>query len=217
MLVAPDAGRRVPIVRTTTVYALPAQCFRPIHGALARQIGACASLARPFNNALLEVYPRTYATMGAHSDQALDLDDAGDIALFSCYEQPDAAPSRLLMVESKQPGGPSFVVPLLHGRVVVFSADTNRLFRHKIVLDPAATAPDNTWLGVTFRTSKTWVSLEDGAPRLADGTPLTLASNDERHEFFRLRGRENHETDFVYPRLTCTLSPSDLVPPLEPS
>lgn len=151
--------------------------------------------------------------MGAHSGQALDLDDAGEIALFSCYEHARAGPSRRLMVESKEPGGPSFVIPLLHGHVVVFSADTNRRFRHQIVLDLATGDRDNPWLGVTFRTSKTWVGVRDGQPRLADGTPLTLANDDERHEFFRLRHRENQEIDFVYPRITCTLSPSDLGPP----
>ncbi|WAS94916.1 hypothetical protein [Nannocystis punicea] len=211
VLVATDGSRGVPIIRTTTAYTLPAQCFRPIHTRLARQLHAYASLALPFNNALLEVYTRAYATMGAHSDQALDLDDAGEIALFSCYEHPEAGPSRRLMVESKESGGPSFVIPLLHGRVVVFSADTNRRFRHRIVLDPAN--PDNPWLGVTFRTSKTWINVRDGQPRLADGTPLTLANDEERREFLRLRRRENQETDFVYPRLTCTLSPSDLWPP----
>lgn len=213
VLVATDGARGVPIVRTTTAYMLPAQCFRPIHTALARQIGACASLARPFNNALLEVYTRAYTTMRAHSDQALDLDEAGEIALFSCYEHPEAGPSRRLMVESKEPGGPAFVIPLQHGHVVVFSADTNRRFRHRIVLDPATGAPDNRWLGLTFRGSKTWVSVHDGQPRLADGTPLTLASDEQRHELLRLRRRENQETDFVYPRVTCTLSPSDLWPP----
>ncbi|MBK7826955.1 MAG: hypothetical protein IPJ59_17360 [Nannocystis sp.] len=213
VLVVTDGPRGVPIVRTTTAYTLPTQCFRPIHGTLSRQIRACASLAIPFNNALLEVYTRAYATMGAHSDQALDLDDAGEIALFSCYEHPEAGPSRRLMVESKEPGEPSFVIPLLHGRVVVFCADTNRRFRHRIVLDPAAGDPDNPWLGVTFRSSRTWVHVLDGQPRLADGTPLTLANDEERREFLRLRRRENQEADFVYPRVTCTLSPSDLWPP----
>ncbi|MCY1004585.1 hypothetical protein OV079_03160 [Nannocystis pusilla] len=213
VLVATDGPQKVPIVRTTTAYALPAQRFRPVHAVLARRIGECASLPVAFNNALLEIYTRAYATMGAHSDQALDLDDAGEIALFSCYEHPEAGPSRRLMVESKADGGPSFVIPLLHGRVVVFSADTNRRFRHRIVLDPAAGDADNAWLGLTFRTSKTWVHVDDGQPRLADGTPLTLADDEERREFLRLRRRENQETDFVYPRVTCTLSPSDLWPP----
>ena len=203
----------VPIVRTTTMYALPAQRFGAIHAALARRIRACASLALPFNNALLEVYSRAYATMGAHSDQALDLDDAGEIALFSCYEDAAAGPSRRLVVESKEPGGPSFEIALVHGQVVVFSADTNRRFRHRIVLDSAAGDPDTRWLGITFRTSKTWVHYQDGQAWLADGAPLTLASDEERQELFRLRRRENQEIDFVYPRVTWTLSPSDLSPP----
>ena len=213
VLVAPDARRGTPVVRTTTAYALPAQCFRPIHTRLAQQIHACASLAVPFNNALLEIYTRAYPKMGAHSDQALDLDEAGVIALFSCYERPDAGPSRRLVVEPKEPGAPSFVIPLLHSQVVLFSADTNRKVRHRILLDPEAADPDNRWLGVTFRTSKTYVHVRDGQPRLADGTPLTLADEEERHEFLRLRRRENQETDFAYPRLTYTLSQSDLVPP----
>ncbi len=213
VLVVTDGARGVPIVRTTTAYTLPAQGFRPIHGALARQISACASLAIPFNNALLEVYTHAYTTMRAHSDQALDLDDAAEIALFSCYEHPGARPSRRLMVESKQPGGPAFEIPLLHGSVVVFSAETNRRFRHRIVLDHPTGAPDNPWLGVTFRTSKTWVHLRDGQPRFADGTPLTLANDEQRREFLGLRRQENQEIDFVYPRVTCTLSPSDLWPP----
>lgn len=213
VLVMTDDPQKVPIVRTTTAYTLPAQRFRPIHATLARQIGERASLSVAFNNALLEIYTRAYATMGAHSDQALDLDDAGEIALFSCYEHPESAPSRRLMVESKEAGGPSFVIPLLHGQVVVFSAETNRMFRHRIVLDPAAGEADNSWLGLTFRTSKTWVHVGDGQARLADGTPLTLADDEERREFLRLRRRENRETEFVYPRVTCTLSPSDLWPP----
>lgn len=215
VLVAPDS-RGVPIVRTTTAYTLPAQLFDREIRVLARKIGACASLAVAFNNALLEIYTGAYTTMGAHSDQALDLDDAGEIALFSCYEDP-RAPSRQLIVESKDPSAAPFVVPLLHGHVVVFSAATNRRFRHRIVLDPAAGAADNRWLGVTLRTSKTWVHLADGQARLADGAPLTLANEDERHEFYRLRRRENQETDFVYPRVGYTLSPSDLWPPVAPT
>ncbi|MFY0533197.1 hypothetical protein [Nannocystis pusilla] len=105
VLVVTDDSQRVPIVRTTTAYTLPAQCFRPIHATLARQICERASLSLAFNNALLEVYGRAYPTMGAHSDQALDLDDAGEIAVFSCYEHPEAGPSRRLMVESKEAGG----------------------------------------------------------------------------------------------------------------
>ena len=55
--------------------------------------------------------------------------------------------------------------------------------------------------------------VRDGQPRLADGAPLTLATDEQRHELLGLRRRENQEIDFVYPRVTCTLSPSDLWPP----
>ncbi|MEJ3652994.1 hypothetical protein WEH80_08420 [Actinomycetes bacterium KLBMP 9759] len=215
VLVAPDDARGVPIVRTTTAYTLPAQRFQPVHTALAQRIRADASLAVPFNNALLEIYTRAYPKMGAHSDQALDLDDAGAIALFTCYENAESAPSRRLVVESKEPGEPGFAIPLVHGHVVVFSVDTNRRFRHRIVLDPASADPDNVWLGVTFRTSKTYVDVRDGVPVLADGTPLTLADEDERIDILRLRRRENQESDFAYPRITSTLSPSDLRPAVD--
>lgn len=212
VLVLPDPARGAPIVRTTTAYTLPAQPFTALHAELARRIAARAAIATPFNNALLEIYTRAYATMKAHSDQALDLDEAGEIAVLSCYEHPEAGPSRQLMVESKLPGGPSFFVPLLHGTAVIFSAAANRRFRHRIVLDPAAADQGNTWLGLTLRTARTWVRVDDGEPRLADGTPLTLADEAQRHEFLGLRRRENQETDFVYPRVTYTLSPSDLWP-----
>ncbi|MEZ4428408.1 MAG: hypothetical protein R3A51_12055 [Nannocystaceae bacterium] len=212
VLVAADDPRGVPIVRTTTQYALPAQPLQPVHTWLSRQIRSCASLATGFNNALIEVYTSAYTNMGAHSDQALDLEDDTEIALFSCYERADERPSRRLIVEAKEPGAPSFAIPLVHGSVVVFSVDTNRRFRHRIVLDPAAGAP-NQWLGVTFRTSRTFVRAREGQPCLPDGARLTLASDEERREFYRLRRRENQETDFRYPPITYTLSASDLLPP----
>jgi len=213
VLVASDDVRGVPIVRTTTSYTLPAQSFRPIHAWLARQARECASLSVGFNNALIEVYTNAYPTMGAHSDQALDIDEATEIALFSCYERAETGtPARQLLVEAKAPGGPSFTIPLVHNSVVVFSVDTNRRFRHRIVLDPAARAP-NPWLGVTFRTSKTFVRFREAQPCFPDGTRLTLASDEERRDFYRLRHRENQELAFTYPRITYTLSASDLLPP----
>lgn len=68
VLVRPDGAGGVPIVRTTTRYARPAQSFRPIHDSLAGQIQRIAGVAADFNNALVEVYTDTYTTMGGHSD-----------------------------------------------------------------------------------------------------------------------------------------------------
>lgn len=206
VLVRPDdAG--VPLVRTTTRYQRPAQTFRPVHLRLAEQLGR-------FDNALVECYASAYATMGSHSDQALDLAHGSTIAVFSCYRDP-AQPPRKLLVESKEVAGRTFEVPLTHLTAVVFSLDTNRRHRHRIVLDAPGRRLDNRWLGFTFRTSATRVRWRDGRAELADGTPLTLADDDQRSEFYRLRGRENRELDFAYPRITYTLSESDLSPPDE--
>ena len=211
-----DEAGGVPVVRTTTPYSAPAQRFRAVHEQLAALIQKSASLAVRFNNALIESYTNAYTTMGGHSDQALDLADESSIAVFSCYEHPELAnPPRRLVVESKGPGGEKFEIPLTHNSVVVLSVATNRRFRHKIVLDASKRAPENQWLGVTFRTSKTSVRLRDGHAYLPDDTRLTLATEEQRREFFRLRGRENDETDFTYPRITYTISESDLMP-LEP-
>jgi hypothetical protein len=214
VLVATDDRRGVPLVRTTTRYTRPAQPFGALHRRLAQQIRACASLAKGFNNALIEAYTNACTTMGAHSDQALDLDDTSEIALFSCYQHPDTArPSRRLLVESKEPGGASFAIPLAHHSVVVFSVETNRRFRHRIVLDAVAGEPDNPWIGVTFRSAKTFVRYREGQCVLADDTPLTLASEAESRTFYGLRRRENEETDFVWPRVAYTVSASDLLSP----
>jgi hypothetical protein len=201
-------------VRTTTAYSNPAQGFRPVHERLSRRVRACASLPAGFNNALIETYTSACTTMGAHSDLALDLDDASEIAIFSCYQHPaPERPPRRLLVESKEPGGPHFEIPLTHHGVVVFSADANRRFRHRIVLDPSAREPENPWLGVTFRTSWTFLRARHGRACFPDDTPLTLASEEERRAFYQRRRRENQEIDFRYPRITYTLSPSDLLPP----
>jgi len=210
VLVEPDDAGGTPLVRTTTRYRQPAQRFGAIHEQLARQIQDRASVSLGFNNALIESYTNACVTMGSHSDQALDLADDSVIAVFSCYRHPEHPP-RQLIVESKQPGSPPFEVPLLHRTAVVFSLETNRRFRHKIVLD-AARQPANQWLGITFRTSRTRVQWRADRAVFPDGTPLTLADEDQQREFFHLRGRENREPDFRYPRLTYTLSESDLIP-----
>nr|WP_223245144.1 hypothetical protein [Streptomyces sp. CBMA156] len=214
VLTRTDETGGVPLVRTTTRYGSPAQRFRPVHERLARRIRERAALPAGFNNALVESYTNAYRTMGGHSDQALDLADASFIAVFSCYQRPDPNPTRKLIVESKGPDGETFELPLAHHGVVVFSVGTNRRLRHRIVWDAPARAADNPWLGVTFRTSKTIVRFRDGHAYLPQGARLTSADEEQRHEFYRLRRRENQETDFVYPGLTYTVSESDLLPPV---
>ncbi|MGW6914362.1 hypothetical protein ACWGB8_11145 [Kitasatospora sp. NPDC054939] len=209
-----DEAGGVPLVRTTTRYASPAQRFRAVDERLAQQIQERAALPVGFNNALIESYTNTYRTMGSHSDQALDLADDSFIAVFSCYRHPEVSPPRKLIFESKESGGERFEIPLAHHSIVAFSVASNRRLRHRIVLDAPVQAAENQWLGVTFRTSKTVVRFRDREVHLPHGTRLTSADDEQQREFYRLRRRENNETDFVYPLLTYTVSESDLLPPV---
>lgn len=214
VLVQTDETSHIPIVRTTTRYSAPAQRFRSLHEQLAQQIQAKASLPVGFNNALIEAYTNAYTTMGSHSDQALDLADESFIAVFSCYKYPEMAnPPRKLLFDAKESGSGSFEIPLTPNSVVVFSVDANRRLRHKIVLDTPAKTPENQWLGITFRTSKTFVRFRDDCAYFLDDVRLTLANDEQRREFFHLRRRENREIDFTYPRITYTISESDVCPP----
>lgn len=215
VLVRVDEVGRTPVVRTTTSYNNPAYRFRAIHERLARQIRDCASLSISFNNALIETYSNAYSTMGAHSDQSLDLAAGSFIAIYSCYEHPDRASQspRKLLVESKDSRGDRFEIPLNHNSVVVFSLDTNRRFKHKIVLDDPCKAAPNQWMGLTFRTSKTLVEFRDEQACFLDGTALSLASEEQSREFFQMRGQENSSKDFSYPDIAYTISRSDLMPP----
>ncbi|WP_435971457.1 alpha-ketoglutarate-dependent dioxygenase AlkB [Streptomyces sp. Qhu_M48] len=216
VLTRTDEAGGVPLVRTTTRYGSPAQPFRALHDRLARRIRERAALPVGFDNALVERYTNAYRTMGAHSDQALDLADESFIAVFSCYRHPEAGPPRKLIFESKESGGETFEIPLAHHGVVVFSVESNRRLRHRIVLDAPAQAADNEWLGVTFRTSKTLLRFRNGQAFLPQGARLVPADDEQRQEFYRMRRRENHETDFVYPPLAYTVSESDLMPPARP-
>ncbi|MFJ3721910.1 alpha-ketoglutarate-dependent dioxygenase AlkB [Streptomyces sp. NPDC090045] len=209
-----EAEGGVPLVRTTTQYSSPAQRFRAVHERLAQRIQERAAIPVGFNNALFENYTHVYRTMGSHSDQALDLADDSFIAVYSCYRHPEAGSKRKLVVESKGGGVDPFEIPLAHNSVVVFSVASNRRFKHKIVLDAPVPAADNPWLGLTFRTSKTLVRFRDGHAYLPQGARLTSADEEQRRGFYRLRRRENDETDFAYPPLTYTVSESDLLPPV---
>ena len=214
VLIKVDETCSIPIVRTSTRYSTPAQPFRSIHEQLAQQVQKSASLSIGFNNALIENYTNAYTTMGSHSDQALDLADESFIAIFSCYKHPEiATPPRKLLVELKEHGDDYTEVPLTHNSVIVFSVDTNRRLKHKIVLNASPQSPENQWLGITFRTSKTFVQFRDKCAYFQDDVRLTLASDEQKREFYHLRHRENNETDFTYPQITYTISESDLMPP----
>ncbi len=194
----------IPIIRTTTQYITPAQKFLPIHYAIMKEID------HEFNNALIEIYNDTYCTMGFHSDQSLDLANDSYICLFSCYEKVPAN-LRKLVIQNKLTKKHS-EVSLEDNSIVLFSVAENQAHLHKIVLEGARSS--TRWLGITFRLSKTYVKFSDDAPYLCNRAGfvsclLTMATDEERKEFYKHKGRENSHNGYTYPKITYTISASD--------
>lgn len=198
----------IPIVRTTTIYQNSATSFLPIHYAIIEKIKAKFNhLNLQFNNALVEIYDNNYRNMGYHSDQALDLDDDSYICLYSCYDNP----THIRSLKVQQKGVPDIAdIKLNHNSIVLFSTFTNRQYLHKIVLESSQST--NKWLGITFRLSKTYIQFIDDKPYFSNNVPLTLASADERKQFYKCRGQENANTDYVYAEINYTISASDTKP-----
>jgi hypothetical protein len=214
----------VPLVRTTTAYQQPAHNFAPIHLQLVEAINQSIAQhsenipAQAFNNALIEIYEQSYTKMGYHSDQSLDLEPASYIGLFSCYEDPARLPQqgqRKLQIKDKATQA-EWEIALAQNTCLLFSVATNSQFLHKIVLDSPQNPklPDNKWLGLTFRTSKTFIRFKAGLPYFENGDVLTFANEQQMAAFYKLRGAENQASDFVYPKLTYTISPADLMLPV---
>lgn len=189
------------IVRTTTRYDLPVQSFQPIHYQLMREIGF------DYNNALIETYSNEYRSMGYHSDQALDLSEDSSICLYTCYSNPETKDLRRLRVKNKVTLEQSDIT-LHHNSIVTFSLRTNREYLHKIILENSSS--DDTWLGITFRKSKTFVTFINELPFI-DGKRLVIADEERRKEFYKLRSLENSSVDFIYPEVTYTISPGDMM------
>ncbi|WP_024610691.1 alpha-ketoglutarate-dependent dioxygenase AlkB [Pseudoalteromonas sp. TB64] len=220
--------RGVPIVRTTTSYNVPAHSFSFYQHYLMDFIDRNTvalklknSISFDFNNALIEVYDSNYRTMKFHSDQSLDLDLDKDsfIAIFSCYENPEKLSdktTRKLIVKNKETNE-ECKITLGHNSVVLFSLETNSRFLHKIILENNSTKNseelDNRWLGITFRRSKTYINFEDGKPYFPNGSLLELADEQQKKDFFKLKGEENKDKNFIYPSLNYTFSASDTLVP----
>jgi hypothetical protein len=241
-----------------------------VYERLASRIRAVAGLPpHALNNALVEVYDSTYTKMAFHTDQAQDLESGSHIALYSCYSDADAVPTRKLVIRAKtcnasqasqasqanqasqasqtnqtdQSESPVFEIVLLHNMVVVWSLDTNRKFQHKIVkigsaktdqADQADQADSQLWLGVTLRTSKTFVksSVADSGGggggcgktdtdpvatqqwrcELEDKRILAMANPAQRTAYYAMRAQENSLADFVWPDLDFAVSSSDIMP-----
>lgn len=217
---------RVPIVRTTSKYNIPAQIFLEIHKKIIELINQNIIEShltnipfQHFNNALIEVYDLDYSKMNFHSDQCLDIENNSFIGIFSCYENPDALTAqnmRKLKIRDKTTNE-EFEFSLTHNSVILFSTDINFHFKHKIVLDidPKSVDPiiENKWLGITFRTSKTYIEFKNNLPFFKNGALLQIANKEQEEEFFRYKGEENRSLNFKYPFLNYTISLADTLFP----
>jgi hypothetical protein len=212
VLISPK-GNSIPIVRTTTIYDEPAQPFQPVHYSVIDEIkNKCGFGADvEFNNALIEIYDPKYKKMKYHSDQAIDLDDDSYICLFSCYENHENYQNdiRKLVIKNKGDNEETEIM-LDNMSFVIFSTKTNKEYLHKIVLHGKEST--NKWFGLTLRLSKTYVNFDGKEPIVeSTGKPLRLAIDNEKVEFYKMRGAENRLVDFKYPELDYTISPSDLM------
>ncbi|MEN2415216.1 hypothetical protein [Flavobacterium mesophilum] len=220
------AEKGIPIVRTTTLYTIPAHDFGSIHQQIVQSINNSIQkdftnqLAElDFNNALIEIYDCNYSKMKYHSDQCMDLEADSYIGLFTCYENPSQLTERLLRrlkIKNKETEE-EFEILLQHNSVVLFSLATNTKYLHKIVLESfsglKSSESDNRWLGITFRKSKNFIQFHDEKPYFPDGQLLVLADEEQKKEFFKLRGEENNNINFEYPKMPYTLSLGDILPP----
>lgn len=216
----------IPIVRTTTMYTVPAHDFSAIHHKVAAVVNetirnnAVESLPLlDFNNALIEVYDCNYATMGYHSDQGMDLEADSYIGLYTCYENPEKLTTknlRKLKLKDKVTNEESEIL-LTHNSIVLFSLATNSKFLHKIILESLPSLKkqekDHKWLGITFRKSKTFIQFKDNKPYFSTGELLEVANEDQKKEFYSLRKEENSAMNYIYPQLSYTLSVADTMIP----
>ena len=125
----------IPIVRTTTKYQNPSQCFTNLHFELIEKIKNILNISQlQFNNALIEIYTNDYKTMKFHSDQALDLVNNSYICIYSCYSNSLKHDLRKLIIKNKLSNEIN-EVNLFHNSIVIFSTIDNSNNLHKIILN----------------------------------------------------------------------------------
>lgn len=196
----------IPIVRTTTSFK-SMQEFTDAQNDFLEYINWYL-----VNNAMIEIYEPTYRKMKFHTDQSTDL-SGSPIQLYSCYEEGYTSDDfRKLVIKNKETGKEREIV-LEHNTMVTFDLDTNSKHVHKIILDRPA---KKRWLGLTMRWSTTFVkTINDivymkSKNYLEKKKLLRIATDEERKQFYQMKGEENKKIDFKYPPLDYTLSKSHL-------
>lgn len=205
MLVSADAGS-LPIVRTTCS-TVPCWSFTPVHLGLMQAIDIASGVAHNFNNAMAELYEPEYSKMRFHTDCALDLEDASQICIFSCYEDEHDVPRKLVIRDKVS--GEVQETSMDHSSVIVFDTGANSRHVHKIVSGGCRTR----WLGLTMRTSKTFVTRRaDETVVFHDGLRMSTATEDDKKRFFEMKKQENQLTDYKYPHVQFSLADFRLPP-----
>lgn len=200
----------IPIVRTTTIYQNSSQKFLSIHYDIIDTINKTLKNDKlEFNNALIEIYNSQYCKMGYHTDQSLDLDEKSHICIFSCYDNPDTKDLRKLKIQSKITNDCIDIV-MDHNSIIIFSVDTNHKHLHKIILEQNTS--NNTWLGITFRKSKTFIYFNNELPYFSNKKLLTLADDKQKKEMYKCKGIENSKIEYDYPEMNYTISNGDMIP-----
>lgn len=202
MLVSPDADS-IPVVRTTSP-TVACSVFQPVHLRLLHAVDIASGRAHSFNNVMAEVYDPGYTKMRFHTDCALDLESGSQICIFSCYEKEDDHPRRLV-IRDKVNGEVEEIV-MEHCSIILFDMDANIRHVHKIVSDGSGSRA--RWLGLTMRTSGTFVTPQEDEAVVfrKDGLPMLTATEDDKRWFFEMKKQENKSPDFKYPHIQFSLA-----------
>lgn len=205
----------VPIIRTTTKYNEAAQRFSSVHYDIIDEIKNEFKNMKgieniEFNNALTEIYDPSYRKMGFHTDQSLDLAKDSYICLFSCYKNtPVSKDLRKLIIKNKTTNNISEIL-LENNSAVLFSTSSNHKHLHKIVLD--TNGSNNIWMGMTFRMSNTFIKFIDEIPYFnSSNKALQMATPQEKNAFYKHKGNENSNDNYIYPEINYTISISDML------
>jgi len=203
----------IPIVRTTTCYKNPLQKMKPRHVEIVHKINEqYPNQVYRSNNAMIEVYTQPYTKMGWHSDQALDLYPYSYIGVFVCCNNPNSTNPPLLLVKPKDGNDGSVQeIPMNHHSAIVFSTEFNSTHLHRITLQ---CSPREEWMFITFRYSLRLIYFKNEIPYFdRDDTPLVLANETQKKEFYREKKMENTNSRWEYIPISYTVSPSDLIHP----
>jgi hypothetical protein len=107
-----------------------------------------------------------------------------------------------------------FSVTLYPNSAFLIPLSTNRLYTHEI--KPSVLNVDHipVRMGYVARCSNLEALHRNGQTYIKEnGELLELADDDQKKEFFKLRGQENSIMNFTYPKLSYTLSAGDTIMP----